>query len=213
MPICFPAFPFERSPLEAQRLVGALASVLCGEKGLQSFAAALLPMLGFEPIKPVRLTPVWFPGWVIDAEVQGDVNIQGAEVCFALLTFDMFSQTDSAHPSASSFCSNIQCVRRFRFNPPQIFSKHGVKCRSYVPGKHNSISTLFYTLIFTFQAQTIKSSPLRPYCRQMPTPENQCPSPKTSFANLISRSFAYHTTYLHSPSSTLLITYRIGKLS
>ena len=48
-------------------------------------------MLGFEPIKPVRLTPVWFPGWVIDAEVQVDVNIQGAEVCLALLTFDMFS--------------------------------------------------------------------------------------------------------------------------
>jgi len=41
-------------------------------------------MLGFEPLKPHRLTPVWFPGWVIDAEVQGVVTKDG-EVCFCVV--------------------------------------------------------------------------------------------------------------------------------
>ncbi|KAL9714117.1 hypothetical protein Ac2012v2_002425 [Leucoagaricus gongylophorus] len=58
-------------------------------------------MLGFEPIKPVRLTPVWFPGWVIDAEVQGDVNIQGAEHRASAQIFNAYVVLDSTRPRYS----------------------------------------------------------------------------------------------------------------
>jgi hypothetical protein len=51
---------------------------------LESLAAFMLPSLGFEPIKPFRLTPVYFPGWIIDAEVKGEVNYKGDEVCLVL---------------------------------------------------------------------------------------------------------------------------------
>ena len=171
--------------------------------------AAVFPMLGFEPPKPHRLTPVWFPGWVIDAEVQGVANIRDREVCFCVA---------SLRHLQSDFLPRIELMLKylmrtsFQIQPPHILAKQEVKYCSYIPGKYNYICFGFSTLISFFQARTTKSSPPRPYSHQTHTPENQCLSPETSFANMISMSPVYPSTYLHSPFSTLLIVYPIGKL-
>ncbi|KAG6817346.1 hypothetical protein H0H87_009945 [Tephrocybe sp. NHM501043] len=38
-----------------------------------SLGARYLPGFGFEPFRPVKITPVYFPGWIVDGEVSLDV--------------------------------------------------------------------------------------------------------------------------------------------
>ncbi|KXN89111.1 hypothetical protein AN958_06312 [Leucoagaricus sp. SymC.cos] len=71
------AFPFTQSPNEAERILSPLASVVRSEKYIESFASRIFPGMGFQSIKPFRLTPVYFPGWILDVEVKGEVTIKG----------------------------------------------------------------------------------------------------------------------------------------
>ncbi|KAF9450360.1 hypothetical protein P691DRAFT_701491 [Macrolepiota fuliginosa MF-IS2] len=71
------AFPFNLSPYDAQRYISPFASVIRHEGMLASIGARIFPALGFEPLKPARFTPVYFPGWFLDAEVKGEVSIKG----------------------------------------------------------------------------------------------------------------------------------------
>ena len=47
---------------------------------LSSLAARFLPGFGFQPIKPTRITPVYFPAWFIDAEAQVEVSYRDTQV-------------------------------------------------------------------------------------------------------------------------------------
>ncbi|KAF8656829.1 hypothetical protein AX16_002377 [Volvariella volvacea WC 439] len=74
------AFPFAISPQDAIVQLGPFASVTCMFNGLLgSLGARFLPGFGFEPLKPVRITPVYFPAWIIDAEVQASVHLSHGE--------------------------------------------------------------------------------------------------------------------------------------
>lgn len=35
-----------------------------------SLAARFLPGFGFQPLQPMRIIPVYFPAWIIDAEIE-----------------------------------------------------------------------------------------------------------------------------------------------
>lgn len=77
----FPAFPFNLSPYDAQRYISPFASVVRHENMLASLGARMFPSLGFQPLEPARLMPVYFPGWILDVEVKGEVTIKGDDVC------------------------------------------------------------------------------------------------------------------------------------
>ncbi|KAG6908329.1 hypothetical protein DXG01_005240 [Tephrocybe rancida] len=69
------AFPFEISPEDAITEMAPYASSICLFKELiGSLGARFIPGFGFKPLRPVRITPVYFPGWIIDAEVSVDVT-------------------------------------------------------------------------------------------------------------------------------------------
>lgn len=44
-----------------------------------SLGARFLSGLGFEPFTPDRITPVYFPAWIIDAELQAKVTLSQRE--------------------------------------------------------------------------------------------------------------------------------------
>jgi hypothetical protein len=51
--------------------MGPHASALFMFKGIfRSLAARFLPGFGFQPLEPTRIVPVYFPAWIIDAEVE-----------------------------------------------------------------------------------------------------------------------------------------------
>lgn len=74
------AYPFNVSPEAAQNLLSPFASTLLRKKLFQSILCWFFPDAGFEPIRPVRLQPVYFPGWILDVELQGQVTIKGHDV-------------------------------------------------------------------------------------------------------------------------------------
>lgn len=45
-----------------------------------SLAARYLPGLGFEPIRPTRIVPVYFPAWVVDGELQTSITYNDTQV-------------------------------------------------------------------------------------------------------------------------------------
>ncbi|TFK40334.1 hypothetical protein BDQ12DRAFT_680763 [Crucibulum laeve] len=73
------AFPFNVTPDEAITLIAPYAAILARKSILSSIAARVLPGFGFQPIQPSRLSPVYFPAWVIDAEVKADVTVKDSE--------------------------------------------------------------------------------------------------------------------------------------
>ncbi|KAG5720236.1 hypothetical protein E4T56_gene3323 [Termitomyces sp. T112] len=71
------AYPFRISPEDAIVQIAPYASYVCMfQQFLGSLGARFLPGFGFEPLRPVRITPVYFPGWFIDAEVSADFNLK-----------------------------------------------------------------------------------------------------------------------------------------
>ncbi|PFH52962.1 hypothetical protein AMATHDRAFT_45869 [Amanita thiersii Skay4041] len=69
------AFPFQLSPEDAILHIAPFASpFFMFNKFLGSLGARYLPGFGFEPLRPTRITPVYFPAWIIDAEVQASVS-------------------------------------------------------------------------------------------------------------------------------------------
>lgn len=73
------AFPFAYDSDDAIRYLAPYAAVLCKSKFFNSAIARFLPSLGFEPILPKRITPVYFPAWIVDAELKATVNHQSNE--------------------------------------------------------------------------------------------------------------------------------------
>ncbi|KAJ7284956.1 hypothetical protein C8J57DRAFT_1289983 [Mycena rebaudengoi] len=70
------AYPFKISTAEAILQLGPYASIFHGGAGLAISAAAarFLPFLGFRPPQPLKIVPVYFPAWIIDAEVAASVS-------------------------------------------------------------------------------------------------------------------------------------------
>ncbi|KAK2463403.1 hypothetical protein APHAL10511_004489 [Amanita phalloides] len=74
------AFPFRLSPEDAVVQMAPYASILLVFKQvIGSFGARLLPGFGFEPIRPTRIVPVYFPAWVIDGELQASVTYNNTQ--------------------------------------------------------------------------------------------------------------------------------------
>ncbi|KIL67566.1 hypothetical protein M378DRAFT_9342 [Amanita muscaria Koide BX008] len=49
-------------------------SALLMKQFIGSMGARFLPGLGFEPLQPTRILPVYFPAWVIDGELQASIS-------------------------------------------------------------------------------------------------------------------------------------------
>ncbi|EAU85314.1 hypothetical protein CC1G_07584 [Coprinopsis cinerea okayama7 len=80
------AYPFAFNDYEAERLMAPAAAALCGKALGTSVLHRFLPWMELEYIKPKRILPIYFPAWIIDAEVQATVRYQGSErVASALL--------------------------------------------------------------------------------------------------------------------------------
>lgn len=102
------AYPFQLSPEDAIVQLAPYASLLCLFKDfLGSLGARYLPGFGFEPIRPIRMTPVYFPAWIVDAEVQVDVSYEDVQVresyCFcpvkSLTYYEQRTTTAHIHDS------------------------------------------------------------------------------------------------------------------
>lgn len=75
------AYPFCISPEDAIVQLAPYASFIClFEQFFGSLGARFLPGVGFKPLLPVQITPVYFPGWLIDAEVSADFTVKGVTV-------------------------------------------------------------------------------------------------------------------------------------
>ena len=61
------------TPDEAQRFMGAMAAAFMGVgKVLPASLRLFFPLKNI--IHPIRLSPVYFPAWVINAEIHADVT-------------------------------------------------------------------------------------------------------------------------------------------
>lgn len=55
--------------------MAALASLMTMfHKIWGSLGARFLPGFGFEPFRPTEIKPIYFPAWLIDAEVEADIS-------------------------------------------------------------------------------------------------------------------------------------------
>ncbi|KAG6873951.1 hypothetical protein C0995_008990 [Termitomyces sp. Mi166 len=59
------------------------SSICLFQNFLGSLGARFLPGFGFKPLRPVRITPVYFPGWFIDAEASADFKLDDTNVLFS----------------------------------------------------------------------------------------------------------------------------------
>lgn len=76
------AFRFAISQQEAIVQMAPFASLLLVFKQLfGSVGARLLPGFGFEPVLPKWIAPVYFPAWVIDAELEASITQGDTQVC------------------------------------------------------------------------------------------------------------------------------------
>ncbi|KAF8632194.1 hypothetical protein AX15_001960 [Amanita polypyramis BW_CC] len=74
------AFPFRVSPEQAITHMAPYASILSMFKHfIGSLGARFLPGFGFEPIRPTRIVPIYFPAWVIDGELQASITYNDAQ--------------------------------------------------------------------------------------------------------------------------------------
>lgn len=74
------AFPFKLSPDQAQRQLSPFASLIRHENMFSSVLSWILPALGFQPLKPAQFAAVYFPGWILDLELKGEVVFEGDDV-------------------------------------------------------------------------------------------------------------------------------------
>lgn len=64
------------SPSEAIVQMGPHASAFSMFEGIiGSLGARYFPEFGFTPFTPTHITPVYFPAWIIDAEVEATVSL------------------------------------------------------------------------------------------------------------------------------------------
>ncbi len=84
---CLLALPFKLSPEDAQRNLSPIAAMIRHENMLSALFGWAFPILGFEPLKPVQFVPVYFPGWIVDIELKGDVIIKGDRVRNPLISY------------------------------------------------------------------------------------------------------------------------------
>ncbi|KAF8071981.1 hypothetical protein FPV67DRAFT_1483379 [Lyophyllum atratum] len=74
------AFPFQLSPEDAIIQMAPYASMLCVFRDfIGSLGARFLPGFGFEPFRPVRITPVYFPGWIIDGQLSAEISYEDVQ--------------------------------------------------------------------------------------------------------------------------------------
>lgn len=60
--------------------MGLYAAIMTGQKVLESFVDRFLPSLGFASIQPKRVTPVYFPAWIIDGEIHSPAKLASGKV-------------------------------------------------------------------------------------------------------------------------------------
>ncbi|KAG6813910.1 hypothetical protein H0H92_005759 [Tricholoma furcatifolium] len=78
------AYPFQLSPEDAVvQMAPWGSSVSLFKQFIGSLGARYLPGFGFEPFRPVQMTPVYFPAWLIDAELSLDVVSEDGDNKFA----------------------------------------------------------------------------------------------------------------------------------
>ncbi|TFK28104.1 hypothetical protein FA15DRAFT_634302 [Coprinopsis marcescibilis] len=73
------AYPFAFDENDAKRLLAPAAAALCKENIISSTLHRLLPWLEFKYLEPKRIVPVYFPAWIVDAEVESKVKYNGSE--------------------------------------------------------------------------------------------------------------------------------------
>ncbi|KAH6913073.1 hypothetical protein BKA70DRAFT_1421336 [Coprinopsis sp. MPI-PUGE-AT-0042] len=73
------AYPFAFDENNAKRLLAPIGAGLCRGPILSSVLHRFLPSLQLEHLEPQRILPVYFPAWIVDAEVEAKVNYQGVE--------------------------------------------------------------------------------------------------------------------------------------
>ncbi|KAJ6619715.1 hypothetical protein B0H10DRAFT_2024587 [Mycena sp. CBHHK59/15] len=72
------AYPFKLSTSEAIVQLAPYGSLFSPDSPgahLSSLGARFLPFLGFQPQQPIKIVPVYFPAWLIDAEVEAKVSL------------------------------------------------------------------------------------------------------------------------------------------
>ncbi|KAG6820942.1 hypothetical protein H0H93_009178 [Arthromyces matolae] len=73
-------YPFCISPEEAIVQLAPYASLACLFKQvIGSLGARFLPGFNFQPIRPLQITPVYFPAWLIDSEISLDFKYSGQQ--------------------------------------------------------------------------------------------------------------------------------------
>jgi hypothetical protein len=78
----FEAFPFSMLPQEAVNYLSIFAATACNiRKVPSSVAAFFFPFLNVEPMRPVRISAVYFPTWFVNGEVEANITYKGIQVC------------------------------------------------------------------------------------------------------------------------------------
>jgi hypothetical protein len=76
--------------------MGPHASLLTVFKGIfGSLGARFLPGFGFQPLQPTRIQPVYFPAWIIDAELEVEISYGSTQViCLSTIVLLSFPFTE-----------------------------------------------------------------------------------------------------------------------
>ncbi|EPQ54081.1 hypothetical protein GLOTRDRAFT_139481 [Gloeophyllum trabeum ATCC 11539] len=108
-------YPFRVSPDDAVRDMSIAAALPVIGHYFSSLVARWFPALGFEPIKPALLQPLYVPGWMIDAEVTGNAWVTYGE--------DTTQRTITAH-AANSYLPGFSTepLARICLNDPKLYS-------------------------------------------------------------------------------------------
>lgn len=158
-----------------------------------SLGARILPGFGFKPFQPLRITPVYFPAWIVDAEVQAEVSYKDVQVSlpFFLRTFNRSHVTRTAHnnrPYPRFVCTQNQLISVTHPHHPEV---------RYLPGSSRPLALCVYGLKVN-QGPIIAGCP-RP--RSSPVRSgllNPFHSPPNWNDNMALRSPASPTVYRHS---------------
>ncbi|KAF8149983.1 hypothetical protein B0H34DRAFT_731983 [Crassisporium funariophilum] len=76
------AFPFRLSPEEAQAQLAPWASITCDYRPSVVFSSCvnrILPALGLNILRPIKFAPVYFPAWIINAEVEASATYKESQ--------------------------------------------------------------------------------------------------------------------------------------
>jgi len=82
------------SPEEAQREMAKIGSIVNdGEKFIGSLLAPYVPFVDYQ--RPVRITPVYFPAWLVSAYVKAEVRYDNTKVSeFPASWLVLFAKTE-----------------------------------------------------------------------------------------------------------------------